>query len=124
LQLPNESWIDIKGSKHPYVFVQIDGVNSDLEYIGINSDKGISFDLLTVTDDSPCCSQSEKVSVSINVIHDGQIEVIITGFKFGTFSYVNTDEKISEICEFIKNSILLSMTAVSHAACHPIYQYD
>lgn len=112
LQLPSEQWSDIQGTKHPYVYIQSNGFEEAVEDIRVNFQDGASFDLLTVTDDDPRAPQTEKVQVSINVT-DGKLEVGISGYRVERFSPVDSDAKINEICEFIKDSILMSMSDFS-----------
>ncbi|MGC6230564.1 hypothetical protein VU677_07350 [Hafnia paralvei] len=119
LELPNESWRNLNGDKHPYVYIQSGGFDCLPENVGVDPYKGASFDLYTVTDDNPREPQTEKVTVSINVIDGEKIEVVVTGSRIEAFTPVDSDEKINEVCEFIKDNIIMSMNDVSFGISTP-----
>lgn len=119
LELPSEYWKDLNGSKCPYVFIRSGGFDCQPENIGVDLHEGVSFELFTVTDDNPRDPQTEKVNISINVIDGEKIAVSVAGVKSETFSPVDTDEKLNEVCEFIKDNVILSMNNVSFGAQSP-----
>lgn len=116
LQLPSEQWCDINGDKHPYAYIMDGGFMKRPEGLGVDLHKGASFELFTVTDDDLRDPQAEKVHVSINIIDDEVFEIAVTGYKAEVFTPVNSDEKIKEICEFIKDSVLMSINDVAFGA--------
>lgn len=113
LQLPKEQWSDSEGNQRPYVYIKCDGFECRPEDLKIDLCTGAYFELCTVVDDDPREAKGEKVSVSVNSADNGEIEIIVRGYENKTFSAVDSDEKINNICEFIKDSILMSMNDVS-----------
>lgn len=116
LQLTSEYWVSLEGEKRPYVFIIDQGFECKAEDLRVDLQDGAKFELHTVTDDDPREPLTENVRVGINVIDAEKIEVIVRGYRIEAFAPVDTDEKINEVCEFIKDSILMSMNGVSFGA--------
>lgn len=112
LALPELQWRDIEGELHPYVYICLNGFNVRPEDLQADLRDGIAFNLYTVVDDNPRQSASVKVSVKIALLDGDNLTVSVNGYQARTFSHVDTDAKINEICEFIKDSILMSMNDV------------
>lgn len=112
LKLPAALWYDIQGKEHPYVSVMFNCLSIQPEDLRVDLRDGISFDLCTVVDDDPRRSASVKVGVKIVLLDGDNLTISVNGYQDRTFSHVDTDAKINEICEFIKDSILMSMNNV------------
>lgn len=112
LQLPNDTWKDAAGKAYPYVFIQDleprtgDGNHAKPEELTVDSSAGARFVLVTITDDDPNKPQHESTRITISLVGD-DLEVDIEGLH--TFSPIDSDEKYSELCEFIKERILESI---------------
>lgn len=112
LQLPNETWKDSAGKDCPYVFIQDlaprtgDGNHAKPEEPTVDPSSGARFVLFTITDDDPNKPKYESTRISISLSGDA-LEVSIESLN--TFSPIDSDEKYSEVCEFIKEGILESI---------------
>ena len=113
LALPELQWRDIDGELHPYVYIRLNDFGVRPEDLQADLQDGAAFDLYTVVDDNPRRSASVKVAVKIALLDGDNLTVSVDGYQARTFSHVDTDAKINEICEFIKDSILMSMNDVT-----------
>ncbi|EAT7910207.1 hypothetical protein QON05_000082 [Salmonella enterica] len=63
----------------------------------------------------------------MNVTDYVTFDVTVAGYRVETFRAVDTDEKIAEISEFIKNDIIMSLNnslLVGYKIKDPIYLWD
>ncbi|NUH56534.1 hypothetical protein HUK76_23090 [Citrobacter portucalensis] len=112
LSLPASQWRDINGKERPYVYISWRGQDKKPEDLWVELHDGVVFDLYTVVDDNPRQSASVKVGVKIMLLDGDNITVSVDCYQARTFSHVDTDAKLNEICGFIKDSILMSMNDV------------
>ncbi len=112
LELPASQWRDINGKERPYVNILWNGHNTKPEDLRVELQDGVAFNLWTVVDDNPRQSTSVKVGIQILLLDGDNITISVDGYQARTFSHVDTDAKINEVCEFIKDSILMSMNDV------------
>ncbi|ENY3616507.1 hypothetical protein ACFMH7_004831 [Escherichia coli O8:H49] len=112
LELPVSQWRDINGKERPYVHILWNGHNIKPEDLRVDLQDGVAFDLWTVVDDNPRQSASVKVGIQIVLLDGDNIAISVDGYRAITFLHVDTDVQINEICEFIKDSILMSMNDV------------
>ncbi|EKN6041458.1 TPA: hypothetical protein ACPY8J_000559 [Yersinia enterocolitica] len=115
LQFPDEFLKDVRSEYYPYVYIQDihprtgDGINCKPTELTVDPANRIEFILFTVTDDNPDNLQHERLNIAIGIIDDG-IEIIVKAEQAGSFHPVDSEENYSEICEFIKENILMSMS--------------
>lgn len=112
LELPASQWRDINGKERPYVYISWRGHVNKPEDLRVELQDGVEFDLCTVIDDNPRQSEWVKVGVKILLLDGDNITISVDGYQARTFSHVDTYAKFNEICEFIKDSILMSMNEV------------
>ncbi|ECD3769632.1 hypothetical protein E0S08_25895 [Salmonella enterica subsp. enterica serovar Onderstepoort] len=112
LELPASQWRDINGKERPYVYISWCGHDNKPEDLRVELQDGVEFDLCTVIDDNPRQTASVKVGVKIVLLDGDNITISVDGYQARTFSHVDTYAKINEVCEFIKDSILMSMNDV------------
>ncbi|CAM6963594.1 MULTISPECIES: hypothetical protein [Escherichia] len=112
LELPASQWRDINGKERPYVYISWRGHDKKPEDLWVELQDGVEFDLCTVIDDNPRQSEWVKVGVKILLLDGDNITISVDGYQARTFSHVDTYAKFNEICEFIKDSILMSMNEV------------
>ncbi|EGE65431.1 hypothetical protein NKK66_RS25745 [Escherichia coli] len=115
LALPELQWRDIEGELHPYVYICFNGFSVRPEDLQVDLRDGVAFKLYTVVDDNPRQSASMEVGVKIVLLDGDNLTISVNGYGDRTFSHVDTDAKINEVCEFIKDSILMSMNDVNLA---------
>ncbi|ANO77477.1 hypothetical protein CHS42_003106 [Escherichia coli] len=115
LALPELQWRDIEGELHPYVYICLNGFSVRPEDLQVDLRDGVAFNLYTVVDDNPRQSASVEVGVKIVLLDGDNLTISVNGYGDRTFSHVDTDAKINEVCEFIKDSILMSMNDVNLA---------
>ncbi|EIE3257210.1 hypothetical protein LDH75_004727 [Escherichia coli] len=112
LELPASQWRDINGKERPYVYISWRGHVNKPEDLRVELQDGVEFDLCTVIDDNPRQSASVKVAVKIVLLDGDNITISVDGYQARTFSHVDSYAKFNEVCEFIKDSILMSMNDV------------
>lgn len=112
LELPASQWRDINGKERPYVYISWRGHVNKPEDLRVELQDGVEFDLCTVIDDNPRQSEWVKVGVKILLLDGDNITISVDGYQARTFSHVDTYAKFNEVCEFIKDSILMSMNDV------------
>ncbi|MEE7157310.1 hypothetical protein [Escherichia coli] len=113
LALPKPRWLDIDGNSHPYVYLSHDSCCEKPEDLQVDFQDGVTFNLYTVVDDDPRQSVSVNITVSILLIDGDNMTISVDGYQARTFSHVDTNAKINEVCEYIKDSILMSMNEVT-----------
>ncbi len=113
LALPKAKWLDIDGKSHPYVYISHDGCCEETEDLRVDLHDGVTFNLGTVVDDDPRQSASVNVGIQILLFDGDKIAISVDGYRAITFLCVDSDTRINEVCEFIKDSILMSMNDVS-----------
>lgn len=109
LKLPDAHWCDAVGDKHPYVYIANGNKHCSPADFVTGPDNVAYFDLYTVTDDDPHHPETEKVRILINRTDCDTFDITVAGYRIETFPSVDTDEKISELSEFIKNNIMMSL---------------
>lgn len=113
LALPKPRWLDIDGNSHPYVYLSHDSCCEKPEDLQVDFQDGVTFNLYTVVDDDPRQSVSVNITVSILLLDGDNMTISVDGYQARIFSHVDTNAKINEVCEYIKDSILMSMNEVT-----------
>lgn len=122
LELPDSSWLDLQGARHPYtsIFQGESGENAVLAEVspytmGLNQYYKAEFYLDTVVDDSPRGGAAIRQRLAVYEI-DGQIKVKVSDSSTGTSSasrsfIVNPGkaESFFEVCEYLKDNVLMGI---------------
>lgn len=111
LGLEKETWTDISGVTHPYVFTgkmyDANFRKCALNQIEFEANYFFNFTISTVVDDSPRGGKACNVSIRIRLLYsDGTVEVD-DGEK--TFRADEKENKYANVCEAIKLRVLSSV---------------
>ncbi|EMF6669778.1 hypothetical protein RGI97_002803 [Serratia marcescens] len=110
LNLEKRTWKSLNGKEYPYIYVN-EGSPEDLQ---VDLTEGSIFTIVTIADATPRTTVGYNVTIHIYVQDDAlSIQVGDPENYYKNFYPVDSESKLSEVSEAIKDAVMMQMNEVS-----------